>query len=707
MNIRKRLAALGVTAAVAVSAVPLTAFAEEESSETVLRFQSAYGTLYFSPSYFEGSGTVENEHLRTLSLALSGSTDVGSGTAGKGLAGDILKQSGFLPEITVYEGIDTDSDPEGIGTIISAAGDDEELGDSDIVVVSVRGLGYGAEWASNLTVGAEGDAAGFKAAAEKVIARIKTYEEDHALSGAKIWLTGYSRGAGVADQVGKYINEHLDEFGITADDLYCYNFAVPRTSATETKYANIHDYVDACDPVPYLLPEVWGLYNTGVVTVLDCPDNEITRKMFNIGGSPLIADRIVDGSTVTVNIPDYLDALVETLANGITRDEFAALSPYINALLPKLMGSDADPAVLQFLKATASGFEFSLSNPAVMWLITAALQPKGSEGYEQAFEQLPAILDSMIAAAGTGEMLPAETIEMIKSAVGAILHAALPVVASDFISQTDIFSTLIGNAAGIIDHHYPDHYFRQIAAMDSYYTKGVDIKPGLFIYLGQIVEDGDEEKIRSLNGTDADLEKIRNGYSVLYTLASYADDSTAISDAEKANITAAAKDSGEIVNIYPMILDSYRFAMFGEADKTVFSGKHDLEGGIVYISNFPELRDDNNSIALFRIKDGKPELINTKLHEKSEDGETRQIDILGFDFDAHNELGDDDYYALVILKPAAEPVPEERTDPPTEDPQPEKQDDNTPKTGTAAACGAAAVILAAVVIASRKRTNAK
>ena len=76
-----------------------------------------------------------------------------------------------------------------------------------LLVIAPRSAGYEAEWGANFIMneGAEdtGDHAGFRNGKNIVLAFAKEYIQKHQINGdIKVWLEGYSRGAGVANQVG-------------------------------------------------------------------------------------------------------------------------------------------------------------------------------------------------------------------------------------------------------------------------------------------------------------------------------------------------------------------------------------------------------------------------------------------------------------------------------------------------------------------------
>ena len=74
-----------------------------------------------------------------------------------------------------------------------------------LVAIGVRGAGYGAEWASNLTLGTSGEHQGFREGANKVEYMLDDYMSRHGItasSNVKFWVCGYSRAGAIANLQG-------------------------------------------------------------------------------------------------------------------------------------------------------------------------------------------------------------------------------------------------------------------------------------------------------------------------------------------------------------------------------------------------------------------------------------------------------------------------------------------------------------------------
>ncbi len=150
-----------------------------------------------------------------------------------------------------------------------------------LVAVGVRGAGYGAEWASNLTIGDKNsDAArdksysgtyrhyGFDEGARKVLADLDTYTAG--LSGdVKYWVVGYSRAGAIANLVAGDITKNATHYKTSMDNVYGYTFeaaagALKSEDPNGTNYPNIHNIINAMDLVPRMSTPLFNHCRLGV-----------------------------------------------------------------------------------------------------------------------------------------------------------------------------------------------------------------------------------------------------------------------------------------------------------------------------------------------------------------------------------------------------------------------------------------------------------
>lgn len=152
----------------------------------------------------------------------------------------------------------------------------KKIEDFTLVAITIRSGSYGAEWASNLTIGEEGDSKGFKDASDTVLAGLGGYLSGRAVQGrVKFWLSGYSRGGAVANLLGADILQRIQEgtfyseVSVTPNDVYAYCFEPPLCAKTTIEeasgdlYKGIHNLMNFNDMIARLLPHAWGFVRYG------------------------------------------------------------------------------------------------------------------------------------------------------------------------------------------------------------------------------------------------------------------------------------------------------------------------------------------------------------------------------------------------------------------------------------------------------------
>ncbi len=247
----------------------------ESETRTITGQFNSFDRIYtwdylYSDGYFRRSSEEYNHNLARLSLgmALASFRDLNNPDNQGGLLVDYFEKLGL-------EDIETDSynsEPQpysvtyGMGTL--------KLWDTNVVVVAICSGNYGAEWASNLTVGDNTRSDGFQDASQKVQKALKEYMERHTIRGdVKLWITGYSRGGAVANITAA---DCIDS-GVF-DDVYAYTFATPLTTREPGNYNNIFNIIQKNDVVPKVPLADWGYRHYGNDLFLVSPEVDIDCK---------------------------------------------------------------------------------------------------------------------------------------------------------------------------------------------------------------------------------------------------------------------------------------------------------------------------------------------------------------------------------------------------------------------------------------------
>ena len=220
--------------------------------------------VYYTDDFFSKSNSKYNHELATTSL----------GMAMAGMNNEyisaFLTRCGFSEDSIVQSeryGENNKEDEDKVAYTFAS----KQINGETIIAVSLRGGDYGYEWGSNGRVGESGIVLGyhygFNKAADDVITNLKNYSDD--LNDSIIWITGYSRSAAVANCVSEKLEKNGD---VKKTNLYCYDFATPRTVTEEQANNNVQGIFNIVNPLD-LVPNVplnsstWISYKTKSYTL--------------------------------------------------------------------------------------------------------------------------------------------------------------------------------------------------------------------------------------------------------------------------------------------------------------------------------------------------------------------------------------------------------------------------------------------------------
>ena len=183
-----------------------------------------------------------------------------------------------------------------------------ESGNADTLVTAViRGGGYGAEWASNFSVGNTGNHAGFQMAADEVYRSLVSYLREiknNSQGDIKLWITGFSRGAAVANLTTHMVNANQL---VKNSNVYAYTFATPKGyygTSNSSSDNNLFNIISSNDLIPKLACEQWGFTTYGQNLILPNYRSKAVKKAF----------KEFTGENFKVeDIYDFENAIVESL----------------------------------------------------------------------------------------------------------------------------------------------------------------------------------------------------------------------------------------------------------------------------------------------------------------------------------------------------------------------------------------------------------
>lgn len=530
MKLRTRILSFVTAAAAAVFAMPLCAFAEEEEQDRLYHGTYLYlpsftkestpEEYYYSDAFFASSGKEKNDHLRTASFDLVTTGFCSSDRETKSSnAIDFLRKIGFSTEDIVINDMEEEPQANTLGSVISH----KKTSHGEVIAVCTRGARYSKEWIGNFDCGSEGDIHGFTVASDMLIERIKDYEEQYDLKGAKLWLVGFSRSGGVCDLTGRYINTHLDEFGISEDDLYVYTFEAPRVSAEDTNFENIHNVISPIDIVPKFYPAVWGFYDCGVEELLE---PEIPMESVKTIDLKSIAKGGSDADTDPVALDKFEDDFIEFVASSTDREEFSVLGEHMGGLIAVMQdvinGGVGMKELRSYIKDTFSTWFMVKTGARVLGMMSEDI---GSKAYNKDVKALSNAVVEQLEESDYEGIFTDEQMETITAAVPPLLEFAIPVIINDYNGEITLsyLATLIYCAGDIGDQHMSQILFPQVRALDPYFTEGVEVAPGKATLAGQEFDLSEapagltEHDYYSQQGfTDEDIEYILGGYDVSY-----------------------------------------------------------------------------------------------------------------------------------------------------------------------------------------------
>lgn len=465
---------------------------------------------YYTDDYFSQSSYVYDQSLSTMTLSLAFSA-FGSSAGGEddysnksSNAKDLLLKLGVDEEnIAVNEGYTIKPTTDSIGVIAGNMPITLSDGDYTLVAIAVRGAGYGQEWASNFTLGLENQHRGFSEGKEQVLQFLKTYFEAQNISGAvKLWITGYSRGAAVANLVAGAIDDGYvldDDISYELDDVFAYCFESPAGALIKdvegkTTYNNIFNVINPNDIVPFVAPADMGFGRYGVdmfiptaetnpetyedmkkamlefyfslegvttYTVDDFQMKKLGMANWLPGGEPI--QFIVDDTKNDYSQNVFLSKYVEILSKEFFIDRPNYVSKYedqIREICSVVFGCNASQQKILIDSFTAQA-QKNWGALAWSYVWNAGINPWGDEA--DALQMISDWLKIAINDAGITDYDEA-VVDSAGIALGDLMLALVT-------SHPNYFSTAVMNVDKLAEAHYPELCLAWMQSMDTNYSE--------------------------------------------------------------------------------------------------------------------------------------------------------------------------------------------------------------------------------------------
>lgn len=342
----------------------------------------------YDENWFTKDSYEYNSDLAELSIALAlagadnSSYDV-TNNSGDEYAKKFYNSLSFLESSYYSVGYNkTDNDDVGMTITLKEiiAEDNSEI---TLLVAGIRGIGYGdGGWQGNVMVG-EGLVdkdkvdntkyhVGFYDAGNFASTEIENYIEKNNIdiSKTKVWLSGYSRGAAVANIASINLGDKIDR-----KNIYTYAIATPTYKVEATQDANlknIFNIINTSDLVPMIPPKSWNFNVEGTVvelpTITDDNRQSFIEEFYNISGMDYAG--LSDYSSISKELVDiiagffptrkiYVNELEDVLKSVFKKDangnnDFL----YINSIL-NCEGTNKDAIDVETLISLFSGVDLS------------------------------------------------------------------------------------------------------------------------------------------------------------------------------------------------------------------------------------------------------------------------------------------------------------------------------------------------------------
>lgn len=186
-----------------------------------------------------------------------------------------------------------------------------------VIATALRGQEYGAEWASNVTLGdGFGEAKGFGDAAKQVRQGIDAYIKDKKINtdSAKFFITGFSRAGAASNLVAKKLTDDYGE-----DNVYAYCFEAPKGGVFAElneglTYTNIHNVINNVDIVPTVGTMQMGFIRYGVDHIV--PAHKVGSYEYSVQMELMKAQLMEINNNVNFN-DEFCEATLEYFGNFV------------------------------------------------------------------------------------------------------------------------------------------------------------------------------------------------------------------------------------------------------------------------------------------------------------------------------------------------------------------------------------------------------
>ncbi len=361
-----------------------------------------YDSFIYSDSFFDQSSYNADIHLAILSLVLAETSisakDVDYSEKSQNLT-QFLTKVGFQ-DIAVNDDYKIKPTQDTFAVAVAY----KQLGDTVLLAIVPRSAGYEVEWGDNFNIGSSGLHAGFERARNICLNYAKEYVSSRSdiFDGktVKVWVSGYSRGAGVANVIGAALDDDSNSYlglDVSKENIFTYTFGTPLTATSDLnpsaeKYHNIHNYYSDYDMSTMMPLSTWGFERYGENIELDVHNGDTKAKMLPLlkqmneyiydvytaenslqdpdnftpmtlevnDGSYIITKDTSSEITTPTTLKAFLEDRVNILSNTVFKDRATYAEKYQEAMMEiaKLLKGESSENVATFMSTAKANESF-------------------------------------------------------------------------------------------------------------------------------------------------------------------------------------------------------------------------------------------------------------------------------------------------------------------------------------------------------------
>lgn len=547
MRIKKIFSAI-ILASVILSScknVASNRFSFHYSQSTTYDYQDE---TFYDDSYFYDDSTIYNNSLSTCSMTFalaSFASNVNKENESYRYRNgeEFLKNAGFTDiDVNSYYKVKTTTDS--LGLIFGH----KKIKDTTLIAVGIRGGNYEMEWAGNFTLGDGKEIIqhkGFYDASTIYLNSLEEYISKYSLSGeVKLWTVGYSRGGASNNLAVGRIDQKIAKnetlfnglVSLKKENIYCYCFEPPmgasfneEISPRDEIYSNIHNIVNANDPVPkvamkelrftrygvdYFLPDsVRNLNYTSLI-------NPVIKFFNSVDNHSVLGDYAISNFILSSNKSSSKEYTISSFGSnrlnwtsGLFLDEFLSsltilgvqsLDNYVDNFqsglreIFEVVYKNGSPK-FSFMTLGVSFAKYILNSTNIDLLINNLVH--NSSVFVKDFIVL---LNTVLKSLGV-EISPVTLLNCIMSLVGAL--------AKVLIQNISFFFTLLStdNIKAIASGHYPELCLSHLRAQDKNYTSNVTSynSDGSYYYL-EIPDVNEDTTIEIIDSKGKTVGKLKD-----------------------------------------------------------------------------------------------------------------------------------------------------------------------------------------------------